>query len=245
MGYKAHPKGIKGRFMRIFSTGRRLALSAATRATLVSLGLIAALSLAACTTTEGTSALSDFGTFEREVMTSTLQGVGIIDREKKEETNQRRAPLVLPKDANSLPAPRQAVQVAALPEDSDSVQIDTTSLSEEDLKRLRNARVVDLRTLSGRPLTEQETRQLTARMARTTQVRSGPRPLYLPPEEYFTHIEGEDLVCMAKNGDLVPINHKDCPYQIRQAIGKKQAVSSGRLGDGPNANLSDTLGLKD
>jgi hypothetical protein len=228
--------------MRSFSTGRRPALSAVTRTALISLGLLAGLSVSACTTTEGTNAMGDFGTFEREVMTSTLEGFGVIDRPEKEETNQRRAPLVLPKDG-SLPAPKEATQVAALPEDSDSVQIDTSSLTEEDLKRLRNARVVDLRTLSGRPLTEEETRQLTARMT-AAQLKSGPRPLYLPPDEYFTTVDGQDTVCMTKAGELVPLNHKDCPYEIKDAIGRSTTPqSSGRLGDGPNANLSDTLGL--
>lgn len=229
--------------MRSSSTGQRPVFSAVTRAALVSLGLMAMLSVSACTTTEGTSAMTDFGTFEREVMTSTLEGVGIIDRKKKEETNQRRAPLVLPKDASTLPPPRDEVQVAALPEDSDSVRIDTTGLTDEDLKRLRNARVVDLHTLSGRPLTEAETRQLTARMTAARLPGAASRPLYMPPEEYFTHVEGQELVCMTKKGDLVPVNHKDCPYEIKEAIGKKAPVSTGRLGDGPNANLADTLGL--
>lgn len=230
MGYKAHPKGIKGRFMRSISTGRRPATSAVTRLTLLSLGLAAGLGLSACTTTEGTNAMTDFSTFEREVMTSSLQGLGIIGKEEKEETGQRRAPLALPKDPDALPLPQEKVEVAALPEDSDSVQIDTTGLTEEDLKRLRNARVVDLRTLSGRPLTEEETRQLTARMTAAS-LKSTPRPLYLPPEEYFTHVEGQDLVCMTKGGELVPLQHPDCPYEIKEAIGFKQPQSGGMLGD--------------
>lgn len=242
MGYKARRKGIKGRFMRSFSKGRRSAFSAVTRTMLVSFGLVAGLALSACTTTEGTNALTDFTTFEREVMTSTLAGVGMIEREEKEETNQRRAPLVLPKKGAPLPAPQEA-RVAALPEDSDSVQIDTTGLSEEDLKRLRNARVVDLRTMSGRPLTEAETRQLTARMT-AARLQSGPRPLYLPPEEYFTRIEGQDLVCMTKTGELVPINHNDCPYEIKSAIGSKGPQQSGLLGTGAE-NLAKDLGVDD
>ena len=40
--------------------------------------LLVSLGLSACTTTEGTNAFSDFGTFEREVMTSTAQGVGLV-----------------------------------------------------------------------------------------------------------------------------------------------------------------------
>lgn len=226
-----------------FATGRRPLHLAVTRAGLVCLGLVSALALGACTTTEGTNALTDFGTFEREVMTSTLQGFALVPREEKEETNQRRAPLVLPKDAGSLPPPQTGdVEVAALPVDSDTVQIDTTGLTEADLKRLRNARVVDLHTLSGRPLTEQESRQLTARMT-AARLQGGKRPLYMPPEEYFTTVGGQDLVCRTKKGDIVPVTHRDCPYEIKTAIGRQQPQSAGRLGDGPEANLSDTLGL--
>src|SRR5688572_22571846 len=186
MGYKAHPRGGKGTFMRSASTGQRPAFSAVTRTALMSLGLVATLALGACTTTEGTNAFSDFETFEREVMTSTLVGVGVIDKQdKKEETSQRRAPLVLPKDESTLPLPQEETRVAELPQDSDRVQIDTSNLSEADIKRLRNARVVDLRTVAGRPLTDAETRQLTARMT-AARLKPGPRPLYLPLEEYFT-----------------------------------------------------------
>ncbi len=225
--------------MRSFLKGRRH--SAGTRMTLASLGLVSALALGACTTTEGTNALSDFGTFEREVMTSTLVGVGVIDGANKEETNERRAPLVLPKDASTLPTPGQDTRVAALPEDSDTVQIDTTGLSEEDLKRLRNARVVDLHTIAGRPLTEAEAKKLTARMT-AARVASGPRPLYLPREEYFSTIDGQDVVCMTKTGELVPLKHKDCPYEIREAVGRQQPQSPGFLGGDPNRPLSETVG---
>lgn len=214
----------------------RRSFSAATRAVLATLGLGSMLALGACTTTEGTNALSDFGTFEREVMTSTLVGVGIIDSPDKEETNERRAPLVLPKDKSSLPAPTTESRVAALPEDSDSVQIDTSGLSEADLKRLRNARVVDTRTIAGRPLTEAETRKLTARM-NAARVGGVARPLYLPPEEYFTTIDGKDVICMTKSGELVPLTHKDCPYEIREAIKLQQPQSSGILGGDPSRSL--------
>ena len=203
--------------MRSDSTGRRPAVLAVTRAGLLSAAILLGLGVSACTTTEGTSAMTDFGTFEREVMTSTLQGLGVIERQEKEESNQRRAPLVLPKETASLPAPADGTKTDLLPADSNNVQIDTTGLSEEDLKRLRNARVVDLRTLSGRPLTDIEAKQLTARMT-AAQLKSGPRPLYLPPDEYFTVVGGQDLVCLAKNGDLVPLTDKACPEEIRKAL---------------------------
>jgi len=202
--------------MRSSTSERRPALSAVTRIGLAPVALLLAAFLAACTTTEGTNAMTDFGTFEREVMTETLVGLGGIPRGQKVEPNSPRAPLVLPK-SGALPPPATQTKVAALPEDSDSVRIDTTGLTEEDLKRLRNARVVDLRTIAGRPLTEAETRQLTARMT-AAQLKGGPRPLYLPPEEYFTTVKGQDLVCLAKNGDLVPLSDPSCPPEIRKAL---------------------------
>lgn len=185
----------------------------------VTTGLLLAFGLGACTTVEGTNALVDIGTFEREVATETLKGLGVIERENKEVIKTPRAPLVLPKDKSSLPAPTVA-KTDLLPEDSDQVQIDATGLTEEDLTRLRNARVVDLRALSGRPLTEVESRQLTARMkaARIAITQSVARPLYLPPDEYFTTVGGLELICLAENGDLVPLTDPRCPPAIREAL---------------------------
>ena len=112
--------------------------------------------------------------------------------------------------------------MALLPEDSDMVQIDASGMSEADISRLRNARVVDLRTLSGRPLTDAEAKQLTARMT-AARLTPGARPLYLPPEDYFTTVGGTDMVCSTKSGALVPLDHKDCPKEIREAL-KRPAV---------------------
>ena len=225
--------------MRSDFTGRRAAVPAATRTGLLALTLLVGLGLGACTTTEGTNALTDFGTFEREVMTSTLQGVGMIDREEKEETGRRRAPLVMPKTA-SLPPPRETTAVAMLPDDSDNVQIDTSNLSEADLKRLRNARVVDLRSLSGRPLTDTEAQKLTARMT-AARLEPGPRPLYLPPDEYFTTVQGQDMVCLAPNGDLVPLADPACPDEIRRAL--RRTAPRAAAGTQPTVELSDQLGV--
>lgn len=203
-------------------SGRRPALKAVSRAGLLSLGLILSAGLAACTTTEGTNALSDIGTFEREVMTETMKGMGMMDREAKDENIQPRGPLVLPK-TTSLPPPVDAKAesaVALLPKDSSNAQIDASGLSNEDIKRLRNARVVDLRTLDGRPLTDAEAKQLTARFT-AAQLKGGPRPLYLPPEEYFTTVKGKDTVCLAANGELVPLDDKACPPEIRKALAAK------------------------
>ena len=198
-------------------TGRRPTFKAVTRGGLLTVGLVLGLGLSACTTTEGTNALSDVGTFEREVLTETMKGMGMLEREEKPEVVERRGPLVLPKSA-ALPAPQADSKTAELlPEDSSRVQIDTSNISEADLKRLRNARVVDLRTLNGRPLTEVETKQLTARMT-AAKLKGGPRPLYLPPEEYYTTVKGQDLVCLAANGELVPLTDKSCPPEVRKAL---------------------------
>ena len=181
-------------------------------------GLAAILpAISACTTVEGTNALVDPNTFEREVMNETLQGIGVLDREEKDDLETPRAPLVLPGETASLPQPTQATE-GVLPEDSDTVQIDVTNISDEMLARLRNARVVDLRSLSGRPLSEAETRQLTARMTADRLHAGNNRPLYLPPDHYFTTINNQDLICLAPNGDLVPLNDPRCPPEIRAAL---------------------------
>jgi hypothetical protein len=189
------------------------------RAGFAVLALTASLvTLSACTTVEGTNAMTDIATFEREVMTETLKGVGMIPRESKPELDAPRAPLVLPKDATALPAPTEDTAVAALPEDSGTVQIDTTGLTREELRLLRNARVVDLRSVSGRPLTEVEAKQLTARMIMAKNY-TGPRPLVLPPDEYFTVTpQGNTLVCLAANGELVRVDDPNCPPEIRRAL---------------------------
>lgn len=173
--------------------------------------------LGACTTVEGTNAFVDVGTFEREVMSGTFEGLGLLEREEKEAIETPRSPLVMPNQTVSLPSPTVA-NLEALPEDFDTVQIDMTGMSEADLVRLRNARVVDLSSFEGRPLTEAETRQLTSRMSADTRVIKGSRPLYLPPEHYFTTVGDQDLICLASNGDLVPLEDPRCPPAIRAAL---------------------------
>lgn len=202
--------------------GRRPSMRMIVRAG-VAAGLVAgaALSLSACTTVEGTNALTDPATFEREVMTSTLQGLGVIDKQKVSESTQRRGPLVLPKDG-TLPPPEKATAEAQLPEDSDKVQVDKTSLSAADLSRIKQAKVFDPVTSSGRPMTQAEIAQLTARMQNVT-IKKGARPLYLPPEEYFTTVKGQDLVCLAPSGELVPLDDPACPPEVKKALAKKLA----------------------
>jgi hypothetical protein len=215
-----------------------IAFSTAARAALATLALAATLALGACTTAEGTNAFSDFGTFEREVMNSTARGVGLIPGEPpREDLTAARAPLVLPR-GNSLPAPTTSAAAARLPADSDQVQIDTAGLSEQDIAIMRNTRVVDMRTTSGRPLTEAEANQLTARMrsANMPVIANNQRPLYLPPAEYFTRVGDADLVCSTPSGEIVSLSDSRCPEEVRRAM-RTEARNSGLLGTG--VNLSD------
>ena len=69
-----------------------------------------------------------------------------------------------------------------------------------------------------RPLTDVEAKQLTARMTAAQRKDNSARPLYLPPDEYFTTVGGTDLICLAKSGDLVPLESKECPAEIRDAL---------------------------
>jgi len=225
--------------MHIGLTGQHSALGAVTR---TGLGLLLALALAACTTVEGTNALTDPGTFEREVMLTTARGVGLVPGEApKADITNARAPLVLPASGQALPAPAAETALAQLPTDSDSVQIDTTNLSEADMTRLRNARVVDLNTTSGRPLSEQETRTMIARMqAANMQVTTtSNRPLYLPPVEYFTRVGDADLVCATPNGDLVSINDPLCPEAVRKAIRATYTAPAPSRSSGPGVGLTE------
>lgn len=230
--------------MRKVEHGRRPDIVAVTRSGMAAAALLLALAVSACTTVEGTNALTDPGTFEREVMTSTLQGLALVPKDEKPEVAERRGPLVMPKNGTMAPAPQQETQLAALPQDSDRVQIDTTNLSEADLARLRNARVVDLRSLSGRPLTEAEARQLTARMNAANIANRGnsKKPLYIPPDEYFVSVGGRDMICRTSTGDLVRLDDPKCPPQVRKALQTQNRVqSSGGLN--PTQSLEDDLGL--
>lgn len=181
------------------------------------------LGLAACTTVEGTNAFKDGNTFEREVMTETLRGLGIMEREEKEDISAPRAPLVLPKDTKFLPIPTKTAS-AALPEDSDEVRLDETQLTENEIRLIRGARVVDLSGAKGRAFTPKEAKEVARRFREQRLIyqqalKSGnKRPLYLPPEKYFTKVGGQDLICLAENGDLVPLDSPLCPPEIREAL---------------------------
>lgn len=229
--------------MSVALTGQSAAIRTAAKAGLAALGLLATLALAACTTVEGTNAMTDFGTFEREVMNTTARGVGLIPGEEpKEDLTMARAPLVLPKSETDLPAPTTQVASAQLPANSDTVQIDTTNLTEADMRLLRDARVVDMRTLGGRPLTEAEAKQLTARMqaANMTVTANTDRPLYLPPAEYFTRVGDAQLVCRAANGDLVALSDQRCPEDVRKALRARGPDSTGLGTQGAKLTTSET-----
>jgi hypothetical protein len=193
-------------------TGRRLASLSAI--------LLVATGLSACTTTEGTNAFTDFGTFEREVMTSTAQGVGLVPKEEKPDPTNPRGPLVLPKGGQALPAPTEDTAVAMLPEDSSNVEIDTTGLSAADIARAKRTKVVSVQTPDGRPLTDAELMALTARMKEFRV--SKKRSIFTPPEQYFSvSANQQDLVCLAASGELVSVNDPACPPEIRTALLKK------------------------
>ena len=193
-------------------TGRRTVSVAAI--------LLVAAGLSACTTTEGTNAFTDIATFEREVMTSTAQGIGLVPKEEKPDPTNPRGPLVLPKAGQALPAPTEDTAVAMLPEDSDVVKVDSTGLTEADLARAKRTKVVTLTTPDGRPLTAAELQALTKRMKEYRV--SKERSIYTPPEEYFSVTSNQqDLVCLAASGELVSVNDPACPPEIRKALLRK------------------------
>ncbi|MEO6012152.1 MAG: hypothetical protein ABIQ30_01020 [Devosia sp.] len=193
-------------------TGRRSATLAAL--------LLVSMGLSACTTTEGTNAFTDAGTFEREVMTSTAQGLGLVPQTVKPDPTNPRGPLVLPKDGQALPAPTKDTSVAMLPEDSSDVKVDTSGMSQEDLARAKRTKIVDLNTPDGRPLTAAELQKLTSRMKDYRIAKK--RSIFTPPEQYFSvSATTQDLVCLAPNGDLVSVNDPACPPEIRKALLKK------------------------
>ena len=186
----------------------------------VALLLLVAGGLSACTTTEGTNAFTDIATFEREVMTSTAQGVGLVPKTEKPDPTNPRGPLVLPKSGQALPAPTEDTVTAMLPEDSSTVKVDASGLTDAELARAKRTKVVSLTTPDGRPLTQSELQALTARMKEFRV--SKQRSIYTPPEQYFSvNASTQDLVCLAANGDLVSVNDPACPPEIRKALLKK------------------------
>lgn len=183
-------------------------------------GIAAALSLAVCTTIEGTNALTDPLTFEREVLRTTLSGVGVIDQETKEPTAIERSPLVLPAAGATPPPPSQSV--ASIPEDSNRVTIDPSGLTAADLEMLQRGRVIGSGSVSGRALTDAETRQLAARIAAYRRSQGlEERSIYLPPEQYFSQVGNESLICLAANGDLVSVTDPQCPPDVRAALANR------------------------
>lgn len=184
--------------------------------------LVVAAGLSACTTTEGTNAFSDPGTFEREVMNTTAAGIGLIPGPPpKEEPTNPRGPLVMPKANAAVPPPTTDTAVAQLPVDAAQPKVDTNGMSAADVERIRHVRIVDINTPDGRPLTAAELQKLTAKMKdfRINQKRS----IFTPPAEYFTvSSQTQDLVCLAKNGELVAVNDPNCPIEIRNALLKKK-----------------------
>ena len=115
------------------TSGRRGAFLFALVRPLALLSLFIVLpALSACTTDEGTNALVDPSTFEREVMDPTLQGLDIIPPNPDKPDPTRRAPLVLPKSTTALPPPVSSTANAQLPVDSVDPKISTAGLSQAD-----------------------------------------------------------------------------------------------------------------
>jgi hypothetical protein len=182
--------------------------------------LLVSMGLSACTTTEGTNAFTSAQPFETEVMDKTALGVGLIPAPVKPDPTNPRGPLVIPKDTKDLPPPQPDTVTAMLPVDDSTPKIDTTGLSQADIEHVKHVRVVDINTPDGRPLTAAELSKLTSRMKAYTL--SSKRSIFTPPEQYFTLDGGQkDLVCLAKNGDLVPVNDPSCPIEIRKALLKQ------------------------
>ena len=219
MGYNPTKSGI----IRVVETSMGTVVTSKNRANrllrLTFLAAVAASVLAACTTVEGTNAFTDPLTFEREVMRSTLQGVGIVPREEKPMVSGERSPLVLPASGATPPPPSQST--AVIPEDSSAVTLDASGLTTADLETLRTGRVLSSGATSGRPLTEAEARQLAARMAAYRNAQGlTERNIYLPPEQYFQTVAGQQTVCQAANGDLVSLSDPRCPPDVRAAASR-------------------------
>ncbi len=219
MGYNA----TNLRIIRVVETFMGTAINSKGRTKrllrLTFLAVSAASALAACTTVEGTNALTDPLTFEREVMRSTLQGVGIVPQEEKDIVSGERSPLVLPASGATPPPPSQSA--AVIPEDSNAVTIDASGLTTADLDALRSGRVLSSGATAGRPLTEAEARQLAARMAAYRNAQGmTERNIYLPPEQYFQTVGGQQTMCQAANGDLVSLADPRCPPDVRAAASR-------------------------
>jgi len=200
-----------------------LKISGARRIAMLGAMILVASSLPACTTVEGTNALVDIGTFEREVGQETLKGIGVLERESKEPMAAPRGLLALPKSGAEVPPPSEETEYAMLPENSDRAKIDSTGLSEEQLARIRKIIVFDGRADSGRKLTDAEiaqfTRNVEAGLLRVN--RDAAAPLWVPDDSYFTSTyNGQEAVCLAPNGDLVSLTDPACPPEIRAQLQK-------------------------
>jgi hypothetical protein len=195
-----------------FSGARQFGLASA-------IALLAA-SLSACTTIEGTNALTDVGTFEREVGQETLKGLGMIPRENKEPIKTPRGLLALPKDGMAVAPPSENMEAAMIPTDSDKAKFDTTGLTSEQIGRIRSIVVFDGLAQSGRKLTDAEIAQVTQNVqAGRLRIDRADPPLWVPDQSYFTSgIGPQDAVCLAKNGDLVSPNDPACPPEIRAQL---------------------------
>ena len=67
---------------------------------------------------------------------------------------------------------------------------------------------------------------------------NGKRPLYMPPEEYFTRVGSADLVCATPSGELVSINDPKCPESVRKAIRATYVAPTASGSSGPGVGLT-------
>jgi len=183
--------------------------------------IAALVALSGCTTLEGTNAFVDGNTFERDVVNETLIGIGLMPREEKEKISTPRGPLVLPAEGAALPAPRTSV-ASALPVDSDKVSLDTTGLSNADIRRIRSGLVVERVNMEGRGLTPSEAGVLAARYRALREARAaqsgGGGGLFSPPERLFTKVGNQEFICLTPSGDLVSLEDPACPADIKAAL---------------------------
>ena len=163
------------------------------------------------------------GTFEREVGQETLKGLGVIPRETKAPIKTPRGKLALPKEGVVMPPPSKETETAMIPTDHDRAKLDTTGLTDEDVTRIRSIIVFDGIADSGRKLTNAEIAQVTKNIeSGKLRINNASAPLWVPDQSYFSvsSVGGQDAVCLAPNGDLVPLEDPACPPEIKKKLQK-------------------------
>jgi hypothetical protein len=68
---------------------------------------------------------------------------------------------------------------------------------------------------------------------------NGKRPLYLPPDEYFTRVGNADMVCRNPAGQIVSLSDPSCPEEIRRALRVQGPTGSGMIGGSIDQEIKD------